>query len=43
LNFLEENLEISLKKGQKFVKVRLGRSWRAEIWHEHALLIEKYK
>jgi hypothetical protein len=43
LNFFVENLEFSLKKDPKFVSVRLGRSWRAEILHEHALLIEKYK
>jgi hypothetical protein len=41
LNFLQENSEFSLKKGQKFVLVRLGRSWRAEIRDEHALLIYK--
>jgi hypothetical protein len=35
LNFL---LEFFLKKGQSFVYVRLGASFRDEILHEHALL-----
>jgi hypothetical protein len=29
-----KNSEIYLKNGKKKILVRLGRSWRAEIWHE---------
>jgi anaerobic ribonucleoside-triphosphate reductase len=33
-----KNLRIFFKNGQKFVQVRLGKSKRAEILHEHVLL-----
>jgi hypothetical protein len=46
LKFLEilirifcKNSEIFLKKCQKVSYVSLGRSWRVEILHEHALLV----
>jgi hypothetical protein len=38
LRILLKNSEIFLKKCQKKFKVRLDRSWRAEILHEHASL-----
>jgi hypothetical protein len=39
LTFPYERSEIYLKKGQKFVEVRLGTCQRAEILLEHALLV----
>jgi hypothetical protein len=35
-----KNSEIYLKNGQKNFLVRLGGSWRAEIWHEYAWLVQ---
>jgi hypothetical protein len=43
LRVLLKNSEIHLKNGKKKFKVRLGRSWRAEIWHECALLLQTEK
>jgi hypothetical protein len=39
LKFSEENSGIYLKNGQKFVLVRLVKSYRSEFMHEQALLV----